>query len=172
MLGPLCLINLLVGWLGDSAVSPLSPYFLVDKARALGLYAWHRPACLLSGHENVGPIAVKAARRHGLPPGLLESLLEVESNGRAHRISAAGAMGPGQLMPSTAALLRVSDPFDPEEAIDGSARHLAELLRRFGDVRLAVAAYNAGAGAVDGKVPRNGETEFYVARVLAEYARR
>jgi soluble lytic murein transglycosylase-like protein len=80
-------------------------------------------------------------------------------------------MGPGQLMPGTARMLGVEDPFEPGPAVDGSARYLAEQLARFDDVRLAVAAYNAGPGAVNGQVPRNGETEFYVAKVMAAYER-
>ncbi len=170
MLAPVCLLNLAVGWIGDSEVFPLSPSFLGSKAQALAHYAKHRPSCLLSGHEPLEPLIATAARKHGLPPGLLESLVEVESSGRVHRISAAGAMGPGQLIPSTAEMLGVSDPFEPASALDGSARYLAEQLRRFRDVRLAVAAYNAGAGAVNGHVPRNGETEHYVAKVLAPRA--
>ena len=111
-------------------------------------------------------------RRHHLPPGLLEAVVEVESNTQAHRISPAGAMGPGQLMPSTASMMRVEDPFDPALALDGSARYLSEQLTRYrGNVTLAVAAYNAGPGNVRGRVPHNGETEFYVDKVLAAYAR-
>jgi hypothetical protein len=72
-------------------------------------------------------------------------------------------------MPDTAAQMRVEDPFDPAPAVNASGRYLAEQLRRFRDVPLAVAAYNAGPGSVNGRVPRNGETEFYVAKVLAAY---
>jgi soluble lytic murein transglycosylase-like protein len=74
-------------------------------------------------------------------------------------------------MPGTAALLGVKDPFDPEEAIDAGARYLAQQLKRTGKVELAVAAYNAGPGAVNGSVPKNGETEFYVAKVMKELRR-
>lgn len=173
VLAPLCLLNLSVAWLGESSVFPLSPFFIEPKARALLLYLKHRPTCLLAGHGPLESLVARAARRHGLPPELLESLVAVESGWRVHRISAAGAMGPGQIFPSTADLLRVGDPFDPAESIDGSARYLAAQLRRFRSIPLALAAYNAGAGAVvDRVVPRNGETEFYVARVMAEYARR
>ncbi|MFP2905236.1 lytic transglycosylase domain-containing protein [Pyxidicoccus sp. 3LFB2] len=112
-----------------------------------GAYAEHRPSCLLEGHPELEPLIDAAERRNGLPPGLLRALVEVESETRVHRISPAGAMGPGQLMPSTATMLGVEDPFDPAPAVDASARYLAEQLRRFrGDVRLAVAAYNAGPG--------------------------
>lgn len=171
VLTPLVLLNLAVSFFGGSAVSPLSLSFLEEKLHALQAYARHRPACLLSGHEPLEPMITEAERRHHLPAGLLHALVEVESETRPHRISPAGAMGPGQLMPGTARMLRVEDPFDPRPAVDASARYLAEQLARFDDVRLAVAAYNAGPGAVDGQVPRNGETEFYVVKVMNAYAR-
>ncbi|PTL84247.1 lytic transglycosylase domain-containing protein [Vitiosangium sp. GDMCC 1.1324] len=169
---PLVLLNLAVAFFGNTTVPPLSLSFLDEKAHALAAYARHRPSCLLEGHPELTPLIRDTERRHHLPPGLLEALVEVESNTEPHRISPAGAMGPGQLMPSTASLLRVKDPFDPAPAIDGSARYLAEQLARFrGNVKLAVAAYNAGPGNVDGRVPRNGETEFYVDKVLTLYER-
>jgi soluble lytic murein transglycosylase-like protein len=166
--GALCAFNLAVGFFGNSRVFPLSPYFLKEKAQALGHYARHRPACLWRGHGDLAALVEEASARHGLPPGLLAALVQVESGGQAHRISPAGAMGPGQLMPGTARQLRVKDPFDPAPAIDGSARYLAQQLRRHkGDVPLALAAYNAGPGAVRDRVPQNGETEHYVRKVLA-----
>ncbi|MCP3141718.1 lytic transglycosylase domain-containing protein [Pyxidicoccus xibeiensis] len=169
-LAPVVLLNTAVSWLGETSVSPLSFSFLEAKVGALSAYAAHRPACLLNGHAPLEPLIDAAERRHRLPPGLLRALVQVESETRVHRISPAGAMGPGQLMPTTAEMLGVEDPFDPEPAIDGSARYLAEQLRRFRDVRLAVAAYNAGPGSVNGRVPRNGETEYYVPKVLTAWA--
>lgn len=166
---PVVLLNVGISWLGGTTVSPLSFSFLEQKADALRAYAEHRTSCLIEGHEKLEPLIDAAERKHRLPPGLLRALVQVESETRVHRISPAGAMGPGQLMPTTASMLRVEDPFDPETAIDASARYLAEQLRRFGDVRLAVAAYNAGPGAVNGRVPRNGETEFYVPKVMAAW---
>ena len=171
VLVPLCLLNLSVAWLGESDVFVLSPFFLKEKLRAVLLYLVHRPTCALAGHGPLEPLVARASRRHGLPPGLLEAVLLVESGGRVHRISAAGAMGPGQLFPPTADLLRVDDPFDPEESIDACARYLAAQIRRFRKVPLALAAYNAGPGVVNKTVPRNGETEFYVARVMAQWTR-
>src|SRR5262249_40371613 len=95
-----------------------------------------------------------------------------ESSGSPHRISPTGAMGLAQLVPSTAKSLGVDDPFDSEAAVEGGARYLGDLLGQFRDVRLAVAAYNAGPGAIVGRaIPRNGETALYVPRVMAAYAR-
>jgi soluble lytic murein transglycosylase-like protein len=167
---PLALLNTAVAFFGSSVVFPLSPYFVKEKVHALRTYAAHRPWCLLTGHDELGPLADQAERRHGLPKGLMRAIVQVESGGRPHRISFAGAMGPAQLMPGTAKLLGVKDPFDPEEAVDAGARYLAQQLQRMGGrVDLAVAAYNAGPGAVQGRVPRNGETELYVAKVLRRF---
>lgn len=172
LLVPLCALNASVAWLGSTHVALLSPYHLHDKARAVGAYLVHRPFCVFSGHDDLQKEVDAASRRHRLPSGLLAAVVAVESGGIAHRISPAGAMGPGQLMPDTARLMKVDDPYEPREALDGSARYLAKQLHRYGDVRLALAAYNAGPGNVHRRVPRNGETEFYVDRVMAEYAKR
>lgn len=166
---PLLVVNGAVAFFGNSVVFPLSPFFLEQKWQALGQYARHRPGCLLTGHEDLASLAEQAERRHGLPHGLMGAVVQVESGGKAHRISFAGAMGPAQLMPGTARLLGVRDPFDPEQAIDAGARYLKQQLARTGRVDLAVASYNAGPGAVQGRVPRNGETEFYVAKVLRRF---
>jgi soluble lytic murein transglycosylase-like protein len=167
---PLFALNGAVAFFGSSVVFPLSPFFLHEKWAALGKYAHHRPACLVGpAHGDLADIAAAAERRHHLPRGLMQAIVEVESGSRAHRISYAGAMGPAQLMPGTARALGVDDPFDPEQAIDAGARYLKQQLVRTGRVELAVAAYNAGPGNVSGSVPRNGETEFYVARVMKRF---
>ncbi len=168
---PLALFNGAVGFFGNSVVFPLSPFFLKEKWQALKTYGKHRPLCLLTGHAELGPLSDAAERRYGLPRGLMRAIVTVESGNRAHRISFAGAMGPAQLMPGTAAMLGVDDPFDPAQAIDAGARYLGQQLKRTGRVDLAVAAYNAGPGAVNGSVPKNGETEFYVAKVMKELRR-
>jgi soluble lytic murein transglycosylase-like protein len=169
-LAPLCLFNMAVAFFGNSVIFPLSPFFLRNKAMALAYYACHRPLCLLSGHAPLDQHVARAEAKHRLPRGLLAAVIDVESNGRVHRISPAGAMGPAQLTPDTARLLQVTDPFDPASSIDGSARYLASQLATFRDVRLAVAAYNAGPGSIVGRaIPKNGETEHYVRKVMAGY---
>jgi soluble lytic murein transglycosylase-like protein len=172
VLAPIVALNLAVAFFGSSIVFPLSPFFLRNKLAALGRYAVHRPRCLIDGHPPLDEIVARAESKHHVPRGLLAAMVQVESNGRIHRISSAGAMGPGQLTPSTAKLLGVSDPFDPLEAIDGSSRYLAMQLATFRDARLAVAAYNAGPGAIVNRaVPKNGETEFYVRKVMSAYGK-
>ena len=163
---PVIALNLAVAFFGNSIVSPISPFYLDEKWSALKAYGRHRPGCLLRGHGDLDTLAAAAEKKHGLPRGLMRAVVEVESGRQPHRISFAGAMGPAQLMPGTAAQLHVTDPFDPEEAIDAGARYLAQQLKRTGRADLALAAYNAGPGNVNGSVPRNGETEFYVAKVM------
>jgi soluble lytic murein transglycosylase-like protein len=112
-----------------------------------------------------------AADRYGLDPKLLHALVAVESSYDARAISPAGAGGLTQLMPSTAAALGVTDRFDPPQAVMGGAAFLAQQIRRFKDLRLALAAYNAGPVrvAAGSRVPEIAETQAFVARVLECY---
>jgi peptidoglycan DL-endopeptidase CwlO len=109
-----------------------------------------------------------ASARYGIPANVLAAVANVESGGDPTAVSPAGAQGLMQLMPSTAAALGV-DPMVPDQAIDGAARLLSSDLRQFGSLPLALAAYNAGAGAVQraGGIPPYPETEAYVQKVLA-----
>lgn len=165
---PICVVNLMVAWVGRCSVFPLSPFHLGYKVQALGSYASHRPRCALAPDAPLtAPLLAHAEREHHLPCGLLGAIVQVESGGQPHRISAAGAMGPMQLIPPTARALGVSDPFNPQDSVEGAARYLHTQLTTFHSTRLAVAAYNAGPGAVVGRhVPRNGQTEIYVDRVM------
>src|SRR5688500_12068402 len=167
---PIWMLNLAVAFFGQTVVFPLSPFFLREKVQGLLTYAVHRPLCLAFDHPEMGPVVAQAEQRHRLPRGLLAAIIQVESGGKPHRISPAGAMGPGQLMPGTARMLGVADPFDTAQNVDGAARLLASHLQRYRRrLRLAVAAYHAGPGAVRGHVPQNGQTPGYVARVMREY---
>jgi peptidoglycan DL-endopeptidase CwlO len=114
------------------------------------------------------PLFASATARYGLPPGLLAAVAQVESGGNASAVSPAGAQGLMQIMPATAKGLGV-DALDPAQAVDGAARLLQSHLRTFGSLDLALAAYNAGPGAVrryDG-VPPYAETQGYVRKVGA-----
>jgi soluble lytic murein transglycosylase-like protein len=117
-------------------------------------------------------LAVQAAKRHGLDPDLVLAVVAVESNFRPQAVSPKGAQGLMQLMPATAASLGVRDAFDPAQNLDGGARHLGSLLTLYGgDLTRALAAYNAGAKAVDRNngVPPYQETREYVRKVLKKY---
>jgi len=119
-----------------------------------------------------GQAILQAARRYGLDPALLAAMVKVESGFDPRAVSPAGAKGLLQLMDTTAAALGVRDPFDPTQNLDGGARYFSQLLQRFGgDISLALAAYNAGPGAVEqaGGVPPYPETQRYVSAVLATW---
>jgi hypothetical protein len=109
-----------------------------------------------------------AAARWNVPTGLLAAQLEAESGFNPHAVSPAGALGLAQFMPATAAANGLRDPFDAAAAIDAEAHLMANLLSRFGSIPLALAAYNAGEGAVAACdcVPSFPETQAYVARIL------
>ena len=113
------------------------------------------------------------ARRRGVSVSLLTALVWQESGFRFRARSAAGARGLTQLMPGTARDLGVRRIYDPAQNLDGGARYLKGLLVRFGSASLALAAYNAGPGAVvkHGGIPPYGETRRYVRNVLAIEAR-
>ncbi len=109
-----------------------------------------------------------AAAKHDLAPALVKAVIHAESGFRPNAVSNAGAQGLMQLMPGTSASLSIADAFDPEANIEGGARYLREQIDRFGDLNLALAAYNAGPAAVARYrgVPPFEETRNYINRVL------
>ena len=122
----------------------------------------------MSGPAQYQQWATAAAKKNGIDPGVFKSLIHHESGWNADARSPVGAIGLGQLMPSTAKGLGV-DPYDARQNLDGAARYLRSQYNRFGTYRLALAAYNAGPGAVEkyGGVPPYKETQRYVKNVLA-----
>lgn len=131
---------------GKSAVTPASVPRYVGRYRGLYLDA-----------------AREAARRHGIPEDLFLRLVQQESGWNPQAVSHKGATGLAQLMPGTARRLGV-DPTDPHDNLDGGARYLRMMYERFGDWKLALAAYNAGPEAVQkhGGIPPYAETKGYV----------
>lgn len=116
----------------------------------------------------------EAAAKHNVDPNLIRAVIKVESNFNARAVSRKGAMGLMQLMPQTARSLNVTNPFDPHQNVDAGVRHLKELLNHNrGDVRLTLAAYNAGQGAVlrNNGIPPYRETQDYVKRISELYSR-
>ena len=122
--------------------------------------------------QDIDAAIDQAAARHNVDPSLVRSVVKVESNFNPNAVSRKGAMGLMQLMPSTARSLNVSNPFDPQQNVDAGVRHLRRLLDSYGgDVRLSLAAYNAGSGAVarSAGVPHFRETQNYVRRITNLY---
>ena len=120
----------------------------------------------IAGSEPFADLFATVGARYGIDPRLLAAVAKVESGFNPSATSPAGAQGLMQLMPATARALGV-DPRDPAQAIDGAARYLRTQLRDFGSVDLALAAYNAGPGAVRrfGGIPPYAETRSYVNKV-------
>lgn len=121
--------------------------------------------------QNLSTLIEAAARKYKVDPKLVAAVAEVESNGNQDAVSSVGAIGVMQLMPDTAASLGV-DPYNKQQNIEGGAKYLRQMLDTFGgDTKKAVAAYNAGPGAVKdyGGVPPYKETQNYVSKVLDIY---
>ena len=140
-------------------------------ATAVGAAGAVRPAALQnSGGLSGVPYAdmfTRAGAKYGVSPKLLAAVAKVESNYNPNAVSKAGAQGLMQIMPSTAKGLGVKDSFDPAQAIDGAAKLLSRNLKEFKSLPLALAAYNAGGGAVHryGGIPPFAETQAYVPKV-------
>ncbi|MFQ3545121.1 lytic transglycosylase domain-containing protein [Halobacillus rhizosphaerae] len=121
------------------------------------------------GGESVDGYIKDASNKYGVNEQLIRSVVNAESSFNPKAVSHAGAQGLMQLMPDTARGLGVSDPLDPEQNVMGGTKYLRQMLDRYnGDEKLALAAYNAGAGNVDkyGGVPPFKETQQYVKKIL------
>lgn len=130
------------------------------------------PAAPEARRSALWPVVETTAREHGLDPHLIDLVIRMESGYNPRAVSPKGASGVMQLMPATARLYGVKDVFDAVENIRGGTRYLADLLRRFSsDLRLALAAYNAGPEAVarHNGVPPYAETQNYVHSILGAY---
>ncbi|HEX4151031.1 MAG TPA: transglycosylase SLT domain-containing protein [Steroidobacteraceae bacterium] len=128
---------------------------------------------LLARATRYDAIIEKAASSNSVEANLLRAVIVVESGFNSHAVSKRGAVGLMQLMPATASRFGVSNPYDPRQNVHAGARYLKFLMDRFGqNVRLALAAYNAGEDAVDrngGQIPPFTETMAYVPKVLKIY---
>jgi len=125
-------------------------------------------------YGRYGQFINDAATRYGLDPELIKAVIKVESSFNPYAVSEKGAMGLMQLMPRTAEEMQVRSPFEAKENIMGGSRYLRKMLNLFdGDLRLGLAAYNAGPNRIleNGIIPKIPETEKYVKKVMQEYGR-
>jgi hypothetical protein len=154
------------------AVAPAP--FRAPRPAPVEMALGHSLAGFSTGDGRVDTLIVGAGQRHGVDPVLLYAIMHRESAFRKRAVSHAGARGLMQLMPATARRFGVGDIFDPAENIEGGTRYMRWLLDKFGgDVRLALAGYNAGEGAVmkyGWRVPPYRETQEYVRRITERYA--
>ncbi len=118
--------------------------------------------------QSIGELVARVSQEEGVDEALVRAVVQAESGGNPNAVSPKGAMGLMQLMPQTAQAMGVQNPFDPEQNLRGGVRLLRGLLDEFGDVRLALAAYNAGGPAVRryGGIPPYAETQKFVQRVM------
>jgi soluble lytic murein transglycosylase-like protein len=155
-----------------ASAQPAAPRASV--APALAMAAGKALEGFSTGDANVDGFIVDSSNRHGVDPLLIYSIMHRESSFKRFALSNKGARGLMQLMPATAARLGVRDIFNPQQNIEGGVKYIRFLLNLFdGDVRLALAGYNAGEGAVlkyGRSVPPYRETQEYVRRISERYA--
>ena len=152
--------------------SPSSSFFMLPPPAPTATAItplFSAPDCDPLPRSTLDPLIDGAAAQQELQPELLRSLIQQESGFRPCAVSPKGAIGLTQLMPATAAILGVTDPFDPKENINAGARFLKRLLIMYHDLPTALGAYNAGPSRVseNGGIPNIPETIKYVKRILA-----
>jgi soluble lytic murein transglycosylase-like protein len=153
-----------------TSVKPRAAIYLPGEVSFTGR---SRPAMTLS-RDGVEALVREAAERHRVDPALVRAVIETESNWNPGAMSRKGAVGLMQLIPTTAQRFGANDAFNPKQNVDAGVRYLKRLLERYnGNLDLALAAYNAGEGAVDRAhgIPSYRETRHYVQKVQDAYYR-
>ncbi|MCW5945485.1 MAG: lytic transglycosylase domain-containing protein [Fimbriimonadales bacterium] len=146
--------------IGAGALAPLNPLDLIPSNQGVGL-------------SELRAMADQVAGEFGLDVALFRALINAESSWNPNSVSPKGAQGLTQLMPDTARELGVIDPFDPRDNLRGGAKYLKQMIDQFGQLELALAAYNAGPGAVrrHNGIPPYIETQNYVRKIMQELSR-
>ena len=154
-----------------AAPRPLhGPFIRVKLENGKEVRRWFSP--VPQSRSDYNDIIARAGSAFGVDTALIKAVIRAESNFNPGAVSPKGARGLMQIMPETQAILDISNPFDPAQNIMGGTRYLRQLLARYNEnTKLALAAYNAGAGAVDRfrTIPPYPETQAYVRRVIAFY---
>jgi soluble lytic murein transglycosylase-like protein len=151
---------------------PLGPGYVLILRSPGGRARQDSSARLARNRSRYGPIVDRVARQHSLDSALVHAVVQVESAYNPTAVSGKGAVGLMQLMPETARRYGVHDRRDPERNLHGGVRYLRDLILRFNDVVLALAAYNAGEGAViryGKRIPPFPETQQYVRKVMGAW---
>jgi soluble lytic murein transglycosylase-like protein len=149
------------------------PHATIYMPGELSFMGENRPAVSID-RDGVEKLVREAAERHQVDPALVRAVIETESNWNPAAVSRKGALGLMQLIPTTAQRFGVNDAFSPKQNVDAGVKYLKTLLERYnGNLDLALAAYNAGEGAVDRAhgIPSFRETRNYVQRVQEAYYR-
>jgi soluble lytic murein transglycosylase-like protein len=166
-------LNAMVAQMTGPAPAPAATTSFAGALAAAQTSPTAAPAAGAAGSTAFEAEINAAAQSNGIDPALLKGLVSQESGFNPSARSGAGAVGLTQLMPGTAAALGVTNPLDPVQSLQGGAKYLRQQLDRFGgDEKLALAAYNAGPGAVQkyGGVPPYRETQNYVNSVMSKAA--
>jgi len=171
----LALINILTFIASGSPKALINPFFI--KNRSVGLYHLTKHIVLVAGlgfvtatPQELDELVKKSCKKYGADPKLIHIMIDIESKRKQFAISRTGAMGLMQVMPGTFFDISNGDPFLADDNIDAGVKYFAKQLKRFGDVRLALAAYNAGPQTVrNGKVPDIGETRHYIKKIMSRY---
>ncbi len=169
------ILNILTFLSSGSLKALVNPFHI--KNRTVSMYHLAKHVFFVAGlgfvtstPEEVDTMITAACEKYGADPRLIHIMIDVESKGRQFAISRTGAMGLMQVMPNTFFDISDGDPFLAEDNIDAGVKYLAKQMRRFNDIPLALAAYNAGPNNVkEGKIPDFGETRHYIKKIMAEY---